>query len=241
MREKAALPRIEVTQSAAALHSILRDDVNMVVWQRNPSLLVKTTFAALAEKMRGEFRAHASEANFAGQLDSFLANFQTTVLEREIVIGEIGLLLSLLLSLQQARTVQIVFGHISSDHCRLFHADHNSLRLVCTFFGKGTEFLRNEDVNRAGLGKGTNDGHIPVRPIQRLNLYDVGLMKGELFPGNQGRGVVHRSPPLLPSDTCRLFLAIDSCDDFLSRKKGFDTGVTTKNVNIHKIPFPARK
>lgn len=175
----------------------------MVIWRRTPSLLVRSALAALLPQMQGEFRVMASEQGFANLLNRHLEKFGTSALQREIVCGEIGLLLSLILSLSSERSVQLVFSHIDTDHCRLFHADHNHLRLVCTFFGKGTEFLLNEDVNRAGLGTGTNDGHIPDRPIQHLNTYDVAVMKGNLFPGNSGRGLVHRSPPLLPDDTGR--------------------------------------
>ena len=38
------------------------------------------------------------------------------------------------------------------------------------------------------------------------------MMKGETWPGNAGRGLVHRSPPLTPADGCeappRLLLTI---------------------------------
>jgi hypothetical protein len=155
------------------------------------------------------------------------------------------LLFSLILSLSNERRIQLVFGHIQSDHCRLFHADHNQLRLVCTFFGKGTEFLLNEDVNRTGLGTGTNAGHIPGSPIQSLGTYDIGIMKGELFPGNRGNGLVHRSPPLFPGDTSRLFLAIDvvaSASHRPTARPLRDSAASyAKKLQIKKQLFPRKK
>lgn len=235
-------PQIRLANGPRGLRAILRDDTNMVIWRRTPSLLVRSALAALLPQMQGEFRVMASEQGFANLLDRHLEKFGTSALQREIVCGEIGLLLSLILSLSSERSVQLVFSHIDTDHCRLFHADHNHLRLVCTFFGKGTEFLLNEDVNRAGLGTGTNDGHIPDRPIQHLNTYDVAVMKGNLFPGNSGRGLVHRSPPLLPDDTGRLFLAIDAVARETSRSipAGGDTKARSESLQFKRQPIPAR-
>ncbi len=205
-----SLPQIIEVTRPDNLRTILQPGVNMTICRRSASLVVHSAFAALAEHMQGEFRSVVTEDTFPDELKSYLTKYDTSAIQREIICSEIGQLLSLIASMSNQRRVQLVFGHIQSDHCRLFPADHNQLRLVCTFFGKGTEFLLNEDVNRAGLGTGTNAGQIPGSPIQRLNTYDIGIMKGNLFPGNDGNGLVHRSPPLLPGDSGRLFLAIDA-------------------------------
>lgn len=237
-----ALPEIRLAERPDGLRAILGNETNMVIWRRAPSLVARSALAALLPRMQGEFRAMVSEQNFTRQLDRYLQSFDTTPLQREIVCGEIGLLLSLMLSLSSERSVQLVFSHIDTDHCRLFHADHNHLRLVCTFFGKGTEFLLNEDVNRAGLGTGTNDGHIPDRPIQRLNAYDVAIMKGNLFPGNSGLGLVHRSPPILPDDTGRLFLAIDAVARETERSisPAAVTKARSETLQFKRLSFPAK-
>lgn len=210
LMQQKTMPQVIEVARPAELRAILQPDVNMAICRRSASLVVRSAFAALAERMQGEFRAGVTEDTFQEELKGYLTKFDTSPIQCEIICSEIGLLLALIASLSNERRVQLVFGHIQSDHCRLFHADHNQLRLVCTFFGKGTEFLLNEDVNRAGLGKGTNDGQIPGSPVQRLDTYDIGIMKGDLFPGNAGNGLVHRSPPLLPGDSGRLFLAIDA-------------------------------
>jgi hypothetical protein len=237
-----ALPEIRFAEQPDDLRAILSNDTNMVIWRRSPSLVVRSAFGALLPRMQGEFRAMVSEQNFTQQLDRYLQSFDTTPLQREIICGEIGLLLSLMLSLSSERSVQMVFNHIDTDHCRLFHADHNHLRLVCTFVGKGTEFLLNEDVNRAGLGTGTNAGHIPGRPIQRLNSYDVAIMKGNLFPGNADRGLVHRSPPITAEDTGRIFLAIDAVANSTA-KHSTPANVArkrTETLRIQRLSFPMK-
>jgi len=37
----------------------------------------------------------------------------------------------------------------------------------------------------------------------------VGLMKGEVFPGNQGLGLVHRSPPIADTGETRVLFCLD--------------------------------
>ena len=44
--------------------------------------------------------------------------------------------------------------------------------------------------------------------IQQLNEGDVALLKGEYWQGNEGAGLVHRSP-MVPQDSLRLLLTLD--------------------------------
>ena len=57
------------------------------------------------------------------------------------------------------------------------------------------------------LGPDTSGEAEPVR-IQRLEVGDVGLFKGEKWIGNEGAGIVHRSPAPAPG-TRRLLLTLD--------------------------------
>ncbi|HBC56874.1 MAG TPA: DUF1826 domain-containing protein, partial [Gammaproteobacteria bacterium] len=47
-----------------------------------------------------------------------------------------------------------------------------------------------------------------VDAIQTLAIGDVALLKGELWEGNEGAGLVHRSPGVLPNQK-RLLLTLD--------------------------------
>ena len=68
---------------------------------------------------------------------------------------------------------------VADDACRKFHADAVGIRLLWTWVGRGTELIPG--------GKGR---------IRRLRAGDVALLKGEAWPGNRGRGAIHRSPPV---------------------------------------------
>ena len=103
------------------------------------------------------------------------------------------------------------------DHamCPRFHVDKVPCRLVTTYRGTATQWLPHHLVDRTKLGPGNNglpdelsgiyrsDGD-----IQQLSSGDVALIKGELWEGNEGAGLVHRSPwPKLGEK--RLLLTLD--------------------------------
>lgn len=100
--------------------------------------------------------------------------------------------------------------------CPRFHVDRVGLRLLCTLQGPGTEWLEHADVDRRLLGFGSNG--IPdacsglLRPgaqIYAMRAGDIGLFKGELWPGNAGRGAVHRSPSIKTLSPHRIVVTMD--------------------------------
>ena len=99
--------------------------------------------------------------------------------------------------------------------CPKFHIDRVTCRLICTYTGTGTEWLPNDDVDRSKLGVASNRlpdmerGLYPSpQSIQRLTAGHVALLKGESWEGNEGAGVVHRSPSI-GSTQQRLLLTLD--------------------------------
>ena len=87
------------------------------------------------------------------------------------------------------------------------------LRLVCwlvgllldfvyTLLGPGSEWLPEHATPRGKLH--TED--VPVDNIQQLDAGDVAVVKGEKWQGNEGSGLVHRSPP---GQQGRLLLSLD--------------------------------
>ena len=103
------------------------------------------------------------------------------------------------------------------DHamCPRFHVDKVPCRLVTTYRGTATQWLPHHLVDRTKLGSGNNG--LPddlsgiyqsADDIQQLNSGDVALIKGECWEGNEGAGLVHRSPWPKPGER-RLLLTLD--------------------------------
>jgi len=99
--------------------------------------------------------------------------------------------------------------------CPKFHVDRIPCRLATTYQGVATDWLPHEQVDRSKLGHGS-DGKADdesglfnsVADIQHLQCGDVALLKGDLWEGNEGAGLVHRSPDIT-DNACRLLLTID--------------------------------
>lgn len=82
---------------------------------------------------------------------------------------------------------------ITSTSCPRFHADHVQLRCLCTYVGEGTYFVPNKAVNRhnwmraLGIRDTNGFGVKSATSVQQATEWDVVLLKGEAFPGNQGK------------------------------------------------------
>ncbi len=99
--------------------------------------------------------------------------------------------------------------------CPKFHVDRVPCRLVTTYSGVATEWLSHQRVDRAKLGVGSQslaDDESGLyrdnKDIQQLNSGDIALLKGEAWLGNEGGGLVHRSPDI-NNQNKRLLLTLD--------------------------------
>lgn len=120
-----------------------------------------------------------------------------------------------LADLTEAESVGVRLARLERAMCPRFHFDRVALRLVLTYAGRGTELVAHEDVDRRRLGHAaagqtdeTSGLLAPSARIHRAQAGDVVLLKGEGWPGNQGRGAVHRSPAATPAAP-RLVLTLD--------------------------------
>ncbi len=95
---------------------------------------------------------------------------------------------------------------VEDDACRFWHVDRVALRLLCTYRGPATEWLR-PGGQMPGPGAAAEG-----RRVRRLAPFDVAVMKGTGFaPGHAG--VAHRSPPVshLPrARRARILLVVDA-------------------------------
>ncbi|WP_051341229.1 DUF1826 domain-containing protein [Azospirillum halopraeferens] len=126
------------------------------------------------------------------------------------LLRDVALLVRCFAGITGAARVTVRLEAVTGNGCRYFHADHVGIRLLCTYRGAGTLWLPDDAVNRAAPGSGDNDAIVrnPGR-IRALAPGHVALLKGEAWPGNRGRGIVHRSPPADPRRGPRLLLCLD--------------------------------
>ena len=128
----------------------------------------------------------------------------------EPLVNDISTCCELFVKITGAQTIRLSLKVINNDACRKFHIDGYTYRLLCSYYGPGTEWVYNENVNRKYLGLGENNQIIKDwSAIQRINTFDIAILKGELPHQRNGKGIVHRSPPIQHTHDKRLVLRID--------------------------------
>ncbi len=109
-----------------------------------------------------------------------------------------------------ANELRLILKIIADDACRKFHTDAYYLRLLCTYIGSGTEWIKDQHVNRNKLLGGTNEEIIKdTSRIQTMQSFEVAVLKGEPSYHPNCKGIVHRSPLIAHQSEKRLLLRLD--------------------------------
>ena len=197
-------PHALTGRSAAVLRCIRDPALTLAVWLRASPRGLRAVADALAAHAPFSVAAEGRPGPAAARVMSGLPG--STACGRTRLASDIARLAALFAEIAGTVRVRIRLDAIRGPACRLFHADHVGLRLLCTYTGPGTEWVPDHAVDRPALGDNARaiTRHSAIR---RLPRFAVGLLKGEAFPGNAGRGIVHRSPPV--QGTPRLLLCID--------------------------------
>ncbi len=115
---------------------------------------------------------------------------------REALTDDVTMLVEGFSSILMLDLVRVRLEWITGDACRKFHADFVTARVICTYVGRGTEWIygRTAPLDAAGV------------TIHHLGAGDAALFKGKL--NNPGIPLLHRSPPIAGTGERRLLLVI---------------------------------
>lgn len=193
---------------------ILRPELNVCVWRRELAPTLEAWLHRLARDLVHDVVINASFDH--GSILSLFSGLPEGE-ESRASTADVTRLAALFSRLTGSASFQASLATVETNKCRKFHTDYKRLRLVCTYAGPGTEWVDDRDVDRDALGHEescfdtANARIVPHgRNIQRARPGDVVLLKGELFPGNAGRGAVHRSPPIEGTGERRIVLTLDT-------------------------------
>jgi hypothetical protein len=194
------------------LTDIYQDNCNMAVWLRQlPSEfiarlsqdlgdrpLMNTVLEVGAETILDDLVGVAEDREYGAQLRGYMAE----VIDMFCVLFD-------------ADKVGVRLTVLTQAMCPRFHYDRVPCRLVTTFSGAGTQWIADELIDKTKLGHGSNgkpdeaSGLIHrTSDIQALACGDVALLKGDTWEGNEGKALIHRSPPIEAGE-CRLLMTVD--------------------------------
>jgi hypothetical protein len=186
-----------------AFTAIHAPETTLALWVRPPQRRIRLEAARLAARAPLTITAEEKPDRIGAELTAALPS------SAPALVADAAMLARRFAAAASANRVHLRLEALASIGCPLFHADQVGLRLLVTYVGKGTEWVPEHAVDRSALGSGDNRAIVPdPRFIRRVAPFTVALFKGEAYPGNRGKGVVHRSPPA-DSRRPRLLLCLD--------------------------------
>jgi hypothetical protein len=192
-----------------SLATIVDEGVNLAVWKRQLPLhiadfatLLLSLNEPLGESLVLELADDEAQPNLLGLASGF-----SDLEGYEGFIADVSWLVSAFACLLGAQRIGLRLRVLDKAMCPRFHVDHVPVRLITTYAGLGSEWLKEGAMDRRQLG---NPGAEPLddRLIQTISSGEVALLKGEKWHGNEGFGLIHRSPYLDPGER-RLILTLD--------------------------------
>ena len=192
-----------------SLTRILDDDVNLAVWNRQLpahiadfATLLLSLNEPLAESLSLEMPDDEAEPDLHG-----LASRFSDVQGYEGFIADLSWLVRAFACLLGARRIGLRLRVLDKAMCPRFHVDHVPVRLITTYAGIGSQWLMEGAMDRRQLGKPDAEPQ-DNSLIGQIASGDVALLKGEKWHGNEGFGLIHRSPQLAAGER-RLILTLD--------------------------------
>jgi len=186
----------------SALADIYQPDIAIAIWQRSLNSTI-THYAqhlmTVSPNWQTRFIQHPKK--IANQLEHELPLSDS----RQAFIEDVTQVADMFSCLFELDYMGLRMAVLSTAMCPKFHVDRIPCRLICTYAGATTQWHPSENVERLG------NGGVSPRPqatAKSLKLGDVALLKGEAWEGNEGRGLVHCSPPA-SNIAPRLVLTLD--------------------------------
>ena len=192
------------------LSEIYQPEVNLSVWNREVDPALEGEADALVASYPSFQKSLGMRADEApAALQNFFPKQNYDGLR-----ADIAWLIDAFSYLFDLREVGLRLAVLDNAMCPKFHVDKVPCRLITTYTGVATEWLPHDRVNRRFLGPnspsivGSQPGICESGDIEILETGAVALLKGESWDGNEGCGLVHRSPSIAEGRK-RLLLTID--------------------------------
>ena len=205
------LPEMEPSSELLRLIDIFEAETQVVIVKRNPDPVIDAYLAVVAHQMGSGFR-HVLKAG--STVPHHLLPAHTG---QEAFVADLNQLVGIFADLLDCPSVGLRLEVVNRAMCPRFHVDHVGIRLLCTYRSPATEWLEDACADRSKLGPAPPDvsdenSGVILNPagIHRATPYAIVLLKGSRWQGNEGSGIIHRSP-IVPSNTApRVLLALDA-------------------------------
>lgn len=199
---------LAVGEQVEVLDQIDRPGLQLAVWHRPAA-------ARQAEQLR---RLHPGPMRLSVTLDCRTGRLlgrvpgpedgRTLALALQAALHEVLCVFARIAAKRGLDSLSVRLETIESRVCKRFHVDHVGLRLLCTLYGAGTEWIPEQAADRSQLGAGGGAVLREADAVRQIPAGDIAVLKGHCHRADPGRGLIHRSPEASPIAP-RLLLAAD--------------------------------
>lgn len=193
-------------QTPEVFTQILEDGTNLALWQRRlPAhiadfgTLLLSMNEPLGESLVVELATDDADPDLRG-----LAASYSDLEGHEGFIADVSWLVSAFACLLGAKRIGLRLRVLDKAMCPRFHVDHVPVRLITTYAGIGSQWLREGAMDRKHLASAEDE----PQDCEQMLCGEVALLKGEKWHGNEGFGLIHRSPQPASGER-RLILTLD--------------------------------
>lgn len=197
------------SEQIEVLGEVLREEINLAVWQRQLPTQIRDFASALlgegaplGHSIVLELANPESTPNLSGLVDGY-----SDLPGQAAFVQDVSWLVSVFACLFDAKRIGLRLRILDKAMCPRFHVDHVPVRLITSYAGVGSEWLEEGVMARRRLGEPVAEPS-DATLIQRATSGHVLLAKGEKWIGNEGGGLIHRSPQP-PAGERRLLLTLD--------------------------------
>lgn len=210
-----------IDQDPAVLARIYDNAISIAIWQRQLQQEVECYLNELLRKPKTiALKLSGSPEQLMEEIQRVfppaLISTQDSCVSAAAFYADIHNVLDMFCCLFDAKILGLRINTLEHAMCPRFHTDNVAIRLITTYYGLATEWLPDQLSNRAALSTAfasqiNTPGAITAseKNIQFMAAGDVALFKGELWEGNEGRGIIHRSPAPTIQQPKRLVVTCD--------------------------------
>ncbi|MEM9546333.1 MAG: DUF1826 domain-containing protein [Bacteroidota bacterium] len=192
------------------LESIHQKEVNIAIYERDIQHLSSEIDPLLDENI---------QVRSSGNPNTILEKIreETGLGNDALIVQDIDNLLQHFKKISGSKSFRLLLAVVESNMCRRFHTDVNDIRMLCTYKGQGTLWLTEDNINRKALDTGKENETIVIdeNEIKQAKTGSVVLLKGAIYPKEETKAIVHRSPTIEEYGEKRLLLRIDT-NEFLN-------------------------
>ena len=194
---------IKFCDTRAGLDSINAPDTELVIWQRSLAAGLQDWIDRTDAISLPDVRILIKPDEIRPALDRVLDDCGLRAGDmRDLLVADVTDLVIAFADITISDYVDVRLERVIHDACWKFHRDAVDTRLVTTYRGPTTEWVRHSHSQQAIDEQREFGG-----PLERLGGGDVAIFKGNRTGSH--KGIVHRSPPIAGTGLTRLVLCLN--------------------------------